>query len=116
MVLKTTSERVSAILRASDTVARLGGDEFAFVLPTVDRESPELVAKKIMDALSKPIETDNNKINSSGSIGLSLFPDHGETTDSLIGKADAAMYTAKRGGGGVCIYDETANAKQEPAA
>jgi diguanylate cyclase (GGDEF)-like protein len=116
-VLTTVSERINAVLRSSDTVARLGGDEFAFVLPTVDRESPEIVAKKILDAIAEPIVDDQLTIKTSGSIGVALYPDHGSDNDTIIGKADAAMYTAKRSGGGIATYDETAESQeQEPAA
>jgi diguanylate cyclase (GGDEF)-like protein len=117
LVLKTVSERISKVLRSSDTVARLGGDEFAFVLPTVDRDLPEIVAKKILDAIAEPIVDDQLTIKTSGSIGVSLYPDHGSDNDTIIGKADAAMYVAKRNGGGVSTYDETAeDQEQEPAA
>jgi diguanylate cyclase (GGDEF)-like protein len=116
-VLTTVSERINSVLRSSDTVARLGGDEFAFVLPTVDRESPEIVAKKILDAIAEPIVDDQLTIHTTGSIGVSLYPDHGSDNDTIIGKADAAMYAAKRNGGGVATYDDTAESRnQEPAA
>lgn len=115
IVLKTISERVTAILRSSDTVARLGGDEFAFVLPTVDRESPEIVAQKILDAISEPIVIDKITIKTSGSLGVALYPDHGTENDTIVGKADAAMYAAKRGGGGITTYDESIES-HEPAA
>ncbi len=116
-VLKTISERITAVLRSSDTVARLGGDEFAFVLPTVDRESPEIVAQKILDAIAEPIVDNKLTIKTAGSIGVSLYPDDGDDNDTIIGKADAAMYVAKRSGGGIATYDETTEIQnQEPAA
>jgi len=105
-VLKTVADRIQKTLRNSDTVARLGGDEFAFVLPTVARESPDIVLKKIMSAFAEPITMDSNgeKINVGASIGITLYPDHGIDVDALIGRADAAMYTAKRDGSGICMY------------
>ena len=108
-VLKAIADRIEKTLRNSDTVARLGGDEFAFVLPTVDRECPQTVAEKIMTAFNDPIimDTDGDAINVSGSIGLSLYPDHGTDIDILIGKSDAAMYSAKREGeSGIRIHDD----------
>ena len=107
-VLKTIANRIGAVLRASDTVARLGGDEFAFVLPTVDRESPKTVAEKIMAVFNEPIilDTDGEKITVGASIGIALFPDHGTDIDVLIGKSDAAMYTAKRAGTGIYVHDD----------
>lgn len=106
LVLKTIANRILETLRASDTVARLGGDEFAFVLPTVDREAPETVLKKIMSAFEEPIAVDDDTINVGASIGITLYPDHGTDMDVLIGRADAAMYTAKRNGSAVCVYSE----------
>jgi len=107
-VLKTVADRIQKTLRDSDTVARLGGDEFAFVLPTVARESPEIVLKKIMSVFAEPISMDNSgeKINVGASIGITLYPDHGTDVDALIGRADSAMYTAKRNGSGICMYGE----------
>jgi diguanylate cyclase (GGDEF)-like protein len=103
-LLKTIAKRTLGALRSSDTVARLGGDEFAFVLPTIDRQSPELVAQKIHQAVITAIELDSGEITIGASIGVALYPDHGVDNDNLIGKADASMYEAKRAGGGVCIY------------
>jgi len=107
-VLKTVADRIKETLRDSDTVARLGGDEFAFVLPTVDRESPATVTDKIMATFKEPIvmDSDGGKIEVGASIGITLYPDHGADVDALIGYADAAMYSAKRAGIGVCIYSE----------
>jgi diguanylate cyclase (GGDEF)-like protein len=113
-VLKTVGERIQSTLRSSDTVARLGGDEFALILPTVDSESPNVVAEKILEAICQPIEKDKTTIKPHGSIGVSLYPDHGLDNDTMIGKADAAMYCAKRNGGGICTYSD--DAEQEPAA
>lgn len=103
-ILKVVAERVQSALRSSDTVARLGGDEFAFVLPTVDRQSPELVAEKILAAIADPIPLEDGTARITASIGVSLYPDQGTDNDHLIGKADAAMYEAKRAGDGVRIF------------
>ncbi|MCF6336521.1 MAG: diguanylate cyclase [Gammaproteobacteria bacterium] len=110
-VLKTVADRIQKTLRDSDTVARLGGDEFAFVLPAVARESPEIVLKKIMSAFMEPVVMDSNgeKISIGASIGSAFYPDHGTDADTLVGRADAAMYTAKRDGSGICMYRDNAN-------
>jgi diguanylate cyclase (GGDEF)-like protein len=105
-VLQVVSQRIRATLRASDTVARLGGDEFAFVLPTVDGDVPELVAKKIIATLDEAIDVDNGPLKISGSIGIALYPGHAIDNDGLFAKADAAMYEAKRTGGGVCVHQD----------
>lgn len=104
-VLQIIGERVRETLRACDTVARLSGDEFAFVLPSVNKESPELVAEKILQAIIQPIQLETGSITISGSIGIALYPEHGADNDNLIGKADTAMYKAKRNGGGICLHN-----------
>jgi GGDEF domain-containing protein len=76
------------------------------VLPTVDQQSPELVAEKILSAIASPIAIEDGEIEITASIGMSFFPDQGSDNDSLIGKADSAMYIAKRNGGGVKIYQQ----------
>jgi len=106
-ILQVVSMRINTLLRASDTVARLGGDEFAFVLPTVDRNAPHLVAEKILSALDEPIELDDGPAKIYGSIGLALYPGHSIDNDGLLAMADAAMYKAKRQGGGVCVHEPT---------
>jgi len=110
-VLRTVADRIQKTLRDSDTVARLGGDEFAFVLPTVAREAPDAVLEKIMSAFREPVTmgSSGEEINVGASIGITLYPDHGIDADTLIGRADAAMYTAKRDGSGICMYSEKPN-------
>ncbi len=110
-VLKTVANRIQKTLRDSDTIARLGGDEFAFVLPTVAKESPDIVLKKIMSTFKKPIIIGSNteELNVGASIGIALYPNHGINIDTLIGHADTAMYTAKRNNSDIHIYSENTN-------
>lgn len=104
-VLKVVAERSRSVLRASDTAARLGGDEFAFVLHSADGRSPEHVAEKLLDVISAPIPLGGGgKAKIGASIGVSIYPDDGIDNDHLIGKADTAMYDAKRRGDGVCVH------------
>ncbi len=103
-VLTAVAKQLLSVLRGSDTVARLGGDEFAFVLPTAS-ESPQTVAQKILDAVALPIQLDDDTITVSSSIGIALYPEHDEKDDSLLEKADAAMYEAKRSGSGMKVHD-----------
>ena len=102
-VLKAVAGNLRSVLRDSDTVARLGGDEFAFVLPAVDSEYPQTVAQKILDAVARPIALDEGEVAVTGSIGIALYPEHSKDNDRLLEKADAAMYEAKRGGGGLKV-------------
>jgi diguanylate cyclase (GGDEF)-like protein len=108
LVLKTVSQRISDILRSSDTVARLGGDEFAFVLPSANEEPPQLIAEKIMTSFNAPITLENEGLDLyiKASIGISRYPQHGTHADQLINNADTAMYIAKRSPEDISIYNE----------
>ncbi len=105
-VLRVVAERLKSVLRASDTVARMGGDEFSFVLPEVDATFPHIVAQKIYDSLKPIIQLDDDEITCKCSLGLAIYPDHGTNSDTLMAKADAAMYEAKRNGTGIAIHGD----------
>lgn len=106
-LLQTVARTLLAKVREVDTVARFGGDEFTIVLGNLERaKDAELVAKKILDTMQKPVVIDGHELFAMGSIGISLFPDHGDDIDTLIKKADIAMYEAKaQGGDRYMIYD-----------
>jgi diguanylate cyclase (GGDEF)-like protein/PAS domain S-box-containing protein len=98
-VLMETTLRLKACVRESDTVARLGGDEFVIVLPDLaGAKDAEAVAEKVLAALFDPKVADG-KMFLGASVGLACYPEHGQDQDSLLGRADAAMYAAKRAGG-----------------
>ena len=98
-LLKTVAARLVEAVRESDTVCRMGGDEFVVLLPDIQVVADaELVCKKILDLVSKPIVVGANKLVVTPSIGFSLFPDHGDTTEELLKHADMAMYHAKHCG------------------
>ena len=107
-VLQEIARRLNACVREVDTAARLGGDEFTIILTEVhSSKDAALVAKKVIDALSQNIELEGQKYSVGGSIGISLYPEDGEDADSLLGKADTAMYQAKeKGGDGSVFYSE----------
>jgi diguanylate cyclase (GGDEF)-like protein len=85
-----------ACLRDCDTVARLGGDEFAILLPAVsDSHSAVPVAQRILEAISKPFIFCGRECPTTASIGISLYPAHGENAEALLSSADSAMYRAK---------------------
>lgn len=100
-LLEAVAVRLRACVRESDTAARLGGDEFVIALSDItSAEDAEVVARKILALLADtfPIETHDLHIGSS--IGLSIFPDDGEDSGSLLRAADTAMYHAKDNGRG----------------
>jgi diguanylate cyclase (GGDEF)-like protein/PAS domain S-box-containing protein len=97
-LLKQVAERLTACVRASDTVARLGGDEFAVILENLRDEHDEgaqQVAEKMIEAMGAPMLIEGQHLNTSCSIGISLFPVDGRDTATLMKHADVAMYYAK---------------------
>ncbi|HEX6832772.1 MAG TPA: EAL domain-containing protein [Rudaea sp.] len=112
-VLKATGIRLRANVRESDTVARLGGDEFTVVLEDLrDNEEAERVAHKLMSVFSVPLGLETGQeVVITPSIGISLYPDHGQVPSDLLKFADTAMYQAKeRGRNTYMIYTETMDA------
>ena len=97
-VLAAVAERARHCVRASDTVGRLGGDEFLAILPETSAAGAGGVAEKLRESLAAPYVLDGATAQLSASIGVSLYPDHGEDAQSLQRAADAALYTAKREG------------------
>jgi diguanylate cyclase (GGDEF)-like protein len=98
-VLRTVAERLRAAVREEDTVSRMGGDEFVILLRHVDRaQDAGDVARKIIEALSRPIVVDEHELRVGSSIGVSAFPEHGDSSARLIANADAAMYHVKKSG------------------
>ncbi len=102
-LLRQVAERLLGCVRRTDTVSRLGGDEFAVLLTGFDHQTfPEELATKITGRLSEPFVLDQETVNVSTSIGISLFPEDGQDAESLVKHADTAMYQAKARGRG-CI-------------
>lgn len=94
--LKEMGQRLGTLLRETDTAARLGGDEFAFILPDVDcNDSILRVARTILQSLSAPFTIGEESLQLHFSIGISMFPDHGNDSESLYICSDEAMYRAK---------------------
>ena len=98
-LLIKTAERLHDCVREADTVARIGGDEFTVILSTIASvDDARTVAKKIIAALSKPFSIGDQKAQIGASIGISVFPENGTDTETLLKRADDAMYTAKKSG------------------
>lgn len=99
MLLKEIADRLRQSVRNGDIVARLGGDEFlVLVSDVVSREGAETVARRILASLREPFVLGDREFHTSASIGIALFPEHGDEAESLILQADNAMYEAKRSG------------------
>ena len=98
-VLVQAAERITAEVRDTDTVARLGGDEFVVVLPSVhDDTTVQTLASRLLERLSEAFTVRNNEHFVSASIGVAMFPDDGDSVETLLKNADAAMYRAKDAG------------------
>ena len=99
-LLQAMAARLHACVREGDTVARFGGDEFAgFLSDVASPEDVAIVVSKFLDALAPPFMIDGHELFISGSIGISLYPEDGTDTQTLMKNADSAMYRAKQMGG-----------------
>lgn len=105
-LLQQVAPRLKSIVRESDTVARLGGDEFSVVLQNTDREDAIIICNKILRALDKPFLVEGHTLKATMSIGIAKYPDDGEDCETLMQRADVAMYVAKKDATGYAIYDE----------
>jgi diguanylate cyclase (GGDEF)-like protein/PAS domain S-box-containing protein len=104
VILQELRPRLLNAVRESDTVARLGGDEFGIWLPGADRPSATVVAERILTSLRPPILVEGRPIEVSISIGMAFYPEHGRDIETLMERADVAMYAAKRGQVGQAVY------------
>jgi predicted signal transduction protein with EAL and GGDEF domain len=99
-VLCEVARRLQSCLRQSDSVARVGGDEFTVLASDLAQpEDAERVAATILSAFTPPIQLATHQANLTPSLGISMFPEHGEDPITLLRNADLAMYSAKRAGG-----------------
>lgn len=98
-VLKQVAKRLQSCTRHEDIVGRLGGDEFVVALPhPEDIHGPATVAQNIINRISEPYQVGSLQLHLSPSIGISMYPRHGDNVDALIKCADTAMYEAKKAG------------------
>jgi diguanylate cyclase (GGDEF)-like protein len=111
------ARRLSASVRDSDTVARLGGDEFVILLGRLSAPAGAgLVAARILATFAAPFELPGEHPRLRASIGISLFPGNGDDADTLLRKADAAMYRAKSGGQPIHFAASEPDVTPAPAA
>jgi diguanylate cyclase (GGDEF)-like protein len=107
LLLKEVANRILSCLRESDSAARIGGDEFIVLLPLIDEISDAVaVAEKIRYSLNQPFEMTGCPVLISSSIGVAVYPEHGNDEKTLLNHADTAMYIAKeRGRNNVTLFD-----------
>jgi diguanylate cyclase (GGDEF)-like protein len=98
-LLREVARRLQALLRRTDTLARLGGDEFVLIVDDIaESRDVENVVRKVIDELGRPIDLSSLEVQTSPSIGISLYPEDGRDAETLLKHADAAMYHAKKMG------------------
>jgi diguanylate cyclase (GGDEF)-like protein len=96
LLLAELGERLRRLLRGTDTVARLGGDEFAILAPGQhDEQSAVVVAERVRRGLDEPFVVSGLTLEVEASVGIALFPDHGEDVETIMRHADVAMYVSK---------------------
>ncbi|MDH5547320.1 MAG: EAL domain-containing protein [Gammaproteobacteria bacterium] len=104
-LLQQIAHRLRMVLRESDTVARLGGDEFCVLLPYADTNQAMFTARKIINSVEKPVSLEGQTMTVGASIGIAVYPQHGDNPAILLQRSDVAMYVAKRGSKGFSVYD-----------
>jgi diguanylate cyclase (GGDEF)-like protein len=98
-MLQEAARRLVASVRQSDSVSRLGGDEFGIVLAEAKNATAiDLVCQRIVESFVAPVQFGEIGMQTSASVGVAIFPDHGATMSELYKSADVALYAAKRGG------------------
>ena len=104
-LLRMVADRLVAAVRQEDTVARLGGDEFVIALSESSHaDAVARLAEKVVQAVSKPYRIQGSDVHMTTSIGVGIYPTHGETVESLMKSADLALYETKRAGkNGYCV-------------
>ena len=110
-LLKAIASRLRECVRDTDTISRQGGDEFLIVLPELpDAEAIAPLMVKLMERLQQPFDAEGHELTTSVSIGIAIYPDDGENFDTLLKKADMAMYRAKDAGRNTYrFFDEQMN-------
>jgi diguanylate cyclase (GGDEF)-like protein len=106
LLLVQVAGRFQSVIGHRGQIARLGGDEFAVVSSGADREAARHLAQTIADSLREPFELDEMVVDVQASVGIALFPEHGRGVETLLQKADVAMYRAKETRQDVALYDE----------
>lgn len=112
-LLVQVAERIASCVRTCDIIARLGGDEFSILIENVENSNQIMpLIEKINAVFQKPFNINNNSMNLTASIGISLYPDDGQTVENILTNADMAMYKSKDLGKDTYMF-YNANMKEE---
>ena len=103
-LLRQVALRLRKVLRQSDTAGRLGGDQFALVLPSTDAAGAVKVAEKLLKVMGPAFKVGDKTISVISSLGIAVYPEHGEDVASLCHSAEAAKREAKSGKTGYCVH------------
>jgi len=110
-LLQQVAMRLQGVVRESDTVARLGGDEFAVVMSNADADTLRATAMRIAEALDEVFIVDGSELYVGASMGIALYPEHGNDAATLVRHADTAMYVSKRSGDVMAFYEQWQDAQ-----
>lgn len=107
-LLMAVADRLKLLVREIDTVSRFGGDEFAILMSEVmTKKDVTSMAEKILTALSQPFILGRHTVNISASLGIAIYPDDGSDMETILSKADSAMYQAKHEGSNIYKKSDT---------
>ncbi len=104
-LLQGVAGRLQQVVRPGDMVSRLGGDEFALLLPGADAAQAQAVTARIAAAFEAPLTLDDQRVDLSAGLGIACWPEHAADADTLLSRAEVAMYAAKRRTAGAQLYD-----------
>jgi diguanylate cyclase (GGDEF)-like protein/PAS domain S-box-containing protein len=104
VLLQEVGARLRSAVGPADTVARLGGDEFAILVADADAAAASLAADRLMEVLGDPVQLEQHEVEVGGSIGIAMYPEHGDNAKALMRHADIAMYRAKRDHSGYALF------------
>jgi len=104
-LLQELGRRLQASVRTGDMVARLGGDEFAVLLTGTTGRGAARVAAAAIEVLERPVMLEEREVAVGASVGIAVYPDHGDDPETLLRRADVAMYRAKQKRGSYAIYE-----------
>lgn len=109
-LLQLTADRLTKVCDEHCHLYRVSGDEFVIIVEQTDMENVQLVAVNILKVVSQPMFIEQNELNITASIGIALYPEHGESPEAVMKEADTAMYVAKENGGNTfSAYAESHN-------